>query len=90
MQSKKIGKEIDLEAVKLILGACVTLMEERNLKYGDSWRVLTIPSVANLIEMKMHRIANLPAGAPKTRDEFMDTINYACMGLLKLTESARK
>ncbi len=63
---------------------CLSLMLERNEKYGDSWKVLTIPSLANLIEMKMHRIANLPSGASKTNDEFQDTVNYALMGLLKL------
>lgn len=63
---------------------CLQLMLERNAKYGDSWKVLTIPSLANLIEMKMHRIANLPSGAPKTEDEFQDTVNYALMGLLKI------
>ena len=64
---------------------CRDLMMSRNKKYGDSWRVLTIQSVANLIEMKMNRIANMKNEDldPKIEDEFIDTVNYAIMGLYK-------
>lgn len=75
---------IEEQKMRDLFEECLQLMLERNAKYGDSWRVLTIPSLANLAEMKLHRIANLPPGAPKTKDEFMDTVNYALMGLLKL------
>lgn len=64
---------------------CRDLMKSRNEKYGDSWRVLTIQSVANLIEMKMTRIANMKETNldPKIEDEFIDAVNYAIMGLHK-------
>jgi predicted nucleic acid-binding Zn-ribbon protein len=66
-----------------ILDTAFMLFEERNEKYGNSWEVLTIQSTANLIEMKMNRIATLGIET-KTEDEFIDTINYAVMGILKL------
>jgi len=64
------------------------VMVGRNTKYGDSWRVLSIPSMANLIEMKMHRIANMTEKDlnPKIIDEAVDTINYSAMMLFKLKE----
>lgn len=77
-------ESIDVDEVRVLFEKCLALMIERNEKYGDSWKVLTVPSIANLIEMKLHRVANLPSGAPKVEDEFMDTVNYALMALLKL------
>lgn len=60
------------------------LMKSRNTKYGDSWKVLSIQSLANLCEMKLHRIANLDKVEPKIYDELIDTLNYMVFGLLKL------
>lgn len=74
----------DMVEARELFHKCYDLMVSRNEKYGDSWKVLTIPSLANLCEMKLHRIANLPEGAPKTEDELMDTINYCIFGLMKL------
>lgn len=67
---------------------CQDLMISRNKKYGDSWKVLTIQSIANLIEMKMHRIANMDTKNldPKIEDEFSDACNYAIFGLIKLNQ----
>ena len=80
-------KEIERDAQEQF-GKCFDLMMSRNKKYGNSWRVLTIQSIANLIEMKMHRIANMSIQSldPKTEDEFVDAANYAIMGLMKLNE----
>lgn len=78
----------DIAELTKIYKHCLDLMKSRNAKYGDSWRVLTIPATANLIEMKMHRIANMDAKSldPKLIDEFIDSVNYGVMGLLKLKE----
>jgi len=74
----------DMDLARKEFSRCFKLMQGRNEKYGDSWKVLSIQSIANLIEMKMHRIANLPEGAPKTEDEFQDAVNYSIFALLKL------
>lgn len=81
----KIPKELDdIEKAAKEFQRCFELMKSRNQKYGDSWKVLSVQSVANLIEMKMHRIANLGELEAKTEDELMDTVNYGIFALLKL------
>ena len=62
------------------------LMMWRNVKYWDSWKVLTIQSLANLCEMKLHRIARLWEMEAKTEDELIDVMNYCVFGLMKLEE----
>lgn len=74
----------DAKQFKVILNSCYKLMLERNKSYGVSWKVLTVKSIANLIEMKMNRISQLNEGNIKIEDEFRDVINYACFALLKL------
>lgn len=81
---KQVIDTPDMVEAGKVFHKCFDLMKSRNEKYGDSWKVLTTPSLANLCEMKLHRIANLPEGAPKTEDELMDTINYCVFGLMKL------
>ena len=71
---------------KEILKECYEVMMSRNKSYGQSWRVLSVKSIANLIEMKMNRISQLPEGAPKAVDEFRDVLNYSCFALMKLRE----
>lgn len=80
--------EQDMDEASDIASECLSLMRARNAKYGNSWKVLTIQSIANLIEMKMHRIANMNAQEldVKILDEFMDAINYAIFALMKLAK----
>ena len=75
----------DIAAMEDLYMEARELMLSRNEKYGDSWKVLSIQSMANLIEMKMHRIANMKNEEldPKIEDEFIDSINYGVMGLYK-------
>lgn len=78
----------EMQEMKNQLKAAWEVMLGRNAKYGDSWKVLSIPSMANLIEMKMHRIANMNEKElnPKIIDEAVDAINYSAMMLYKLKE----
>lgn len=78
----------DMLLLKAIHKHCWEVMNGRNQKYGDSWKVLSIQSIANLIEMKMHRIANMTEQNldPKVVDEFVDASNYATMALQKLQD----
>lgn len=68
---------------------CYALMQSRNKAYGNSWKVLSIQSIANLIEMKMNRISQLGEVDTKVVDEFMDCANYAIMALMKLNENKK-
>ena len=79
-------RDSEIEIIAKEFQRCFQLMKSRNEKYGNSWKVLSVPSIANLIEMKMNRIAKLGAEAPKTEDELMDSINYAIFALLKFTK----
>lgn len=78
-----------MKQFKQILDSCYKLMLSRNKKYGNSWQVLSIPTIANLIEAKMNRISKLGLDA-KIEDEFIDAINYSVFGLIKLYESKHK
>lgn len=71
---------------KYIQKQCFALMQGRNKKYGDSWKVLSVQSLANLCEMKLNRISQLGEKAPKTEDELIDVINYCTFALIKLDE----
>lgn len=81
---KEIKTNTEMDEMETILLECLNLMKQRNAKYWDSWKVLSIPSIANLCEMKLHRIANMKDIDPKVEDELMDTINYCCFALYSL------
>jgi len=90
---KVVGPELPVISEEMLemknqLKGAWEVMVGRNTKYGDSWKVLSIPSMANLVEMKMHRIANMTEKElnPKIIDEAVDAINYAAMILFKLKE----
>lgn len=87
LQSKVQPKD-EMDAMEKIYQKAFELMKSRNQKYGDSWKVLNIPALANLCEMKLHRIANMGQIDPKTEDELIDTINYCVFGLYKLSQQA--
>lgn len=69
-----------------ILTECISVMRERNKSYGESWRVMSIESMANLCEMKLNRVSKLGTDNAKTKDELIDTINYCTFALIKLKE----
>lgn len=76
----------DMILMHQIMEEAHILMVGRNDKYGDSWKVLTLQSIANLVEMKMHRIARMNSQNldPKILDEFTDGLNYCAMGIAAL------
>lgn len=77
----------DLEEAKTQLSKAFAIMKERSSKYGASWKVIDVRTIAQLIEMKMNRISQLGEYNTKTEDEMIDTINYACFALLKLKKN---
>lgn len=58
-------------------------MLQRNEKYGQSWKILDISTIAQLCQMKLYRIGKLELD-PKTEDEFIDVINYCYFALIKI------
>lgn len=83
--------ESDLLAIKAeeIIEEALELMKSRNKRYWDSWKVLTVQSLANLCEMKLHRIARLGEAEAKTADELIDVLNYCIFGLIKLKKKTK-
>ena len=69
---------------------CLKLMEERDAKYGDSWKDARLLSLVDYVLMKynrMNRLAENPVGnADKLESDLQDCINYAFFCLIKLKE----
>lgn len=80
----ELTSSTDMEKAKLQFEQCFEVMKGRNQSYGSSWNVLSVQSIANLIEMKMNRIAKLGVVDTKAIDEFIDATNYAIFALIKL------
>jgi len=92
-EARNSKKEEDAENIDMNLASqefkkSFELMKSRNKKYGDSWKVLSIPSIANLCEMKLNRISNMDIENldPKIEDELRDTMNYMAFALIKLNQ----
>lgn len=84
----KQESKTDLVLAKEQMEKCLELMAQRNKSYGTSWKCLSVQSIANLIEMKMNRVAKLGEVDAKTLDEFQDCINYACFALIKINKKS--
>lgn len=95
---KKIGEKVqtekkgeldidkDIKAFHDTLKECLELARERMPKYGNSWRILDIKSLALLMMMKLDRIAELGENNAKTKDELQDVVNYATFSLIRFNE----
>ena len=89
IQKEKKGEldvEGDIQKFHKELKNCYELMQGRMDKYGNSWRIMDIRSIATLIMMKMDRISELGEDNAKTRDELVDSINYCTFALIKFNE----
>lgn len=71
------------------------LMEDKNHDYGEAWREMRVPSLTDLILMKIFRVKQIEDNAGKTlisegvEANYMDMINYALFALIRLTEEKR-
>ncbi len=88
--------EVDLDsahALSLYDGAAAEtegLMQAKNHDYGEAWREMRIPSLTDLILMKLHRIkqiednAGLTIASEGVRGGYADIANYSLFALIKL------
>lgn len=83
---EQVGMTEDYLNIQAFFDECLALYMERNMKYGDSWKVLSASSLANLIEMKANRAAKMGDLNAKSLDEAKDMANYAAMLALKLKD----
>ncbi len=67
-------------------------MAAKNADYGDSWRLMRLPSITDQILVKVHRIRTIEESedAPKISEgiesEYRDILNYCVFAMLKLQE----
>jgi hypothetical protein len=70
--------------------AAKNLMSDKNHDYDEAWRSMRISSFTDLILMKLHRTKQIEDNQGKTLvsegidANYMDMINYAVFGLIKL------
>lgn len=82
----ELNTKEDVDKFHKVLKDCYELMGGRMQRYGNSWRIMDIQSIARLVMMKMDRIAELGEDNAKTKDELIDTINYCAFALIKFNE----
>ena len=68
------------------------LMIKKNHDYDEAWRGMRVPSYTDLILMKIERVKEIENHAGQTvvsegiDANYMDMINYAVFGIIKLKE----
>ncbi len=73
-------------------GRCTELMKRKNHDYGEAWRDMRVSSYTDLILTKLERIKEIEDKDGMTTvsegiaSNYMDIINYAVFGVIKLTE----
>ncbi|MEX2590095.1 MAG: DUF1599 domain-containing protein [Chitinophagales bacterium] len=71
------------------------LMMAKNHDYGEAWRDMRINSYTDLILMKLMRLKQIEDNKGKTlisegaESHYMDIVNYAAFGLIKLSEGQK-
>lgn len=92
------GKDIPVErAIALYdkyMSAARKLMLDKNHDYDEAWRKMRVSSYTDLILMKIMRTKEIEDHDGQTKvsegvdANYMDMINYAVFGIIKLTEAA--
>ena len=92
-----IELELDMTAERALeyydkyAGLSLALMLKKNHDYDEAWRGMRISSYTDLILMKLYRTKQIEALAGQTLvsegvdANYMDMMNYAVFGLIKLT-----
>ena len=81
---------VNYGVIGLIQLATKELMYAKNHDYGEAWRGMRISSYTDLILMKLYRTKQIESHGGKTivsegiDANYMDMINYALFGLIKL------
>ena len=89
-ETADISNEKALELYDKYVNTAMNLMLAKNHDYDDAWRGMRISSYTEVILMKLYRTKQIEDLAGKTLvsegidANFMDMINYAVFGLIKL------
>lgn len=71
---------------------CLQLMLKKNHDYDEAWRGMRVSSYTDFILTKIERVKEIENHGGQTMvsegigSNYMDIINYACFGVIKLTE----
>ncbi len=91
---KDISAEQALALYDAFMSETRTLMIAKNHDYDEAWRAMRVSSYTDLILMKIMRTKEIEDHDGKTiisegiDANYMDMINYAVFGIIKLTEKA--
>ena len=89
--AEDMAAECALEYYDKYAGLSLALMLKKNHDYDEAWRGMRISSYTDLILMKLYRTKQIEALAGQTLvsegvdANYMDMMNYAVFGLIKLT-----
>lgn len=92
--TKDISTEKALSLYKEVLATAKELMIAKNHDYDEAWRGMRVLSYVDLILMKIERTKEIEDHNGKTLisegidANYLDMINYAVFGIIKLTENA--
>ncbi len=90
--SKDISEQRAIELYDEFMGKTRTLMLAKNHDYNEAWRMMRISSYTDLILMKLQRTKEIENNNGSTivsegiDANYMDMVNYAMFGIIKLTE----
>ncbi len=94
--SKDISVERAVEFYDAVAEQARTLMIAKNHDYDEAWRGMRVLSYTDLILMKIERVKEIEDHRGHTEvsegidANYMDMINYAVFGIIKLTEQSRE
>ncbi|MFY0689663.1 MAG: DUF1599 domain-containing protein [Cyclobacteriaceae bacterium] len=72
------------------------LQQDKNHDYGEAWRDMRIPSITDIILMKLYRVKQIEDNEGETivsegiRANYQDMINYAVFCMIKMNETAQQ
>lgn len=77
---------------KEVLEEAKELMLKKNQDYGDSWRDMRLSSITDQILVKIKRVRQIEESGKQAiedsiRSEYLDILNYAIFGIIKLDET---
>jgi len=78
------------------VGEARRIFTSKREQYGESWRVLSFPSLVDLLTVKAHRLQTLyrqnrqdtPATGEKPVEDWLSLINYGALALAALDEKS--
>ena len=89
--AKEMNTDEALDLYEQYLSETKELMFAKNHDYGEAWRGMRISSYTDMILTKINRVKQIEDNYGQTIDSegidanYMDMINYAVFGLIKLT-----